>query len=165
MTEITNDQWRRCFDRLNELKEFFPEIKDQLDVDLYFRTDMHRVAGRAYRKHVRIDLNAQMFVANEEEFMLRTIPHEFAHLVTFNLYPTAKQAHGPEFRSILAIMGASHKMGHPYDWSVATQRACYKYSCSCLGFTYLGQTVHNRAQSNKKTYRCVRCKKNLVFCL
>jgi predicted SprT family Zn-dependent metalloprotease len=161
MTEITNAHWRRCFDKFNELKTFFPAIKDRLDVDLYFRTDMFKVAGLAYRRQVRIDLNAQMFIANEEEFMARTIPHEFAHLVNFILNPKAKQAHGPEFRSILATMGASHKRGHAYDWSVATPGQSYKYACACAEVRYLGRIVHKRLQSEPRT--CPSCKKKMIF--
>ena len=84
------------------------------------------IAGCAYRHVNRIEINAAFFLedtivtySNLEE----TIAHEIAHVIQFKHWPSAKQAHGPEFRSIMASIGYTGNTYHRMNVSVAKQAA------------------------------------------
>ena len=77
-----------------------------------FNNNKSPVAGYAYRWEKRVEFNLRF--AEEQDFET-TIMHELAHIVQYKVYPFAKQAHGPEFRSIMQTMGFSTRTYHSYN--------------------------------------------------
>lgn len=137
--------------------EYPPKIK------IVFRTDLNRFGGFAYRDLSRIELNTQMFLANTEEFFQRTIPHEVGHIVQFILKPKAKQAHGPEWREIMTIMGYGQSRTHSYDTSVSTGKETFKYKCGCSDKMYfLSRLLHKKVSSGEHR-TCRKCKTRIVY--
>ena len=132
------------------------------DTKVSFRKDMKSVAGYAYQYQNRIELNEQLFESNQETFFSRTIPHECAHLIQKRLYPQAKQAHGPEFRSILRCLGADTSTRHQMDVSVAYGKPMYQYKCSCDRVLNLTKLIHTRVQSGSSRH-CKACKTIISF--
>ena len=74
----------------------------------------NRIAGTAYRSGKKVTFNLAFCMVEGEEF-IRTIRHELAHIIQFRLFPSAPQAHGPEFRSILESLGFDSSTYHKYD--------------------------------------------------
>lgn len=137
-------------------------------VNVEYRTDMGKVAGRAWYRDNKIQLNAIMMAENMDEFMNETIPHEFAHLAVKYTYANAKQAHGPEFRAVCRQLGAQGTTYHRMD-TVSSLRAknpakkLFAYACddSCRTFNFT-QIRHTKAK-NGSNYLCTCCKKVLKF--
>lgn len=93
------------------------------------------VAGKAWYRDHRVEFNEILALENTETFDT-TIAHELAHLITDQLYPQAKQHHGPEFRHVMNTLGYDARTYHTYDVSsVATRRVKtrYLYLCSSCG--------------------------------
>lgn len=123
-----------------------------------------RALGLAYRNKQRIEFNLDAAEIQGIEDYTQTIKHEIAHLIQFKYYPYAKQAHGPEFKRILATLG-----GVPSTHAVmsAEQSAAFRstrkyiearfdYACSCNTFK-ISKRMHNQILKGQ-TRSCVRCR-------
>ena len=132
----------------------------ELMVPVTYRKDMKRVAGMAYLRTQRIELNEQLFLGNENEFFSRTIPHEAAHIITKILFPRAKQAHGPEWRHVMHRLQVEDvKRCHSYDTSALVKKRVYEkftYSCACSRPLSLTKIMHNKIQGGSRR-KCTRC--------
>lgn len=78
-----------------------------------------RVAGRAYYHDNVIEMNLSYACTGSPEDMRETIAHELSHLGCFALFSRVKQAHGPEFRSIMQCLGYAGNTYHKYDVHMA----------------------------------------------
>jgi len=117
-------------------------------------------AGRAWYTENLLEFNSVLALENGEAFKV-TITHELAHLITKNIFPNAKQAHGPEFKSVMRDMGSDTATYHKYDTtSVSTKRVKtrYIYSCACDIIHEL--TIHKH---KNKGYCCTACKARLLY--
>ena len=90
---------------------------------IHFNTNKSPVAGYAYRWEKKVEFNLRF--AEELDFET-TIMHELAHIVQYIVYPFAKQAHGPEFRSIMQTMGFSPRTYHSYNVKAAKSKKLEK---------------------------------------
>jgi len=88
-----------------------------------------RTAGLYYRNQELVEIEisyipdacitAGKLIDDVEE----TIAHEIAHHITRKLYPLAKQAHGPEFRSVMQAIGYDGSTYHTMNPKAAKRRA------------------------------------------
>lgn len=95
-----------------------------------------------------------------------TIYHEVAHLVVREVYPRAKQAHGPEFRYVMSCLGKSGRTYHSYDVSGLKRTynknpTKYIYSCGC-GEHELSPLLHKRMSQGQRR-RCNSCGCEIVY--
>jgi hypothetical protein len=79
-------------------------------------------AGRAYKRGYKVWFNVA-YCMTEGDAFIRTIRHELAHIIQLLLFPHARQAHGPEFRSILQNVGWDSSTYHTYNVVEAKQVA------------------------------------------
>jgi len=116
-------------------------------------------AGRANAREIR--LNALLMLENYPHFLGHTVPHEVAHSVVCQRWPTA-QPHGRKWRSIMDLFGCTPNRCHAYDVSHARVRTVrrYMYECAC-GPSQLSSTRHRRVQSGAR-YTCRRCRQVLA---
>jgi SprT protein len=133
-------------------------------VQVRFRNDMRRVAGLAYMNKNLIELNFQLFDKYTEAFFNRTIPHEAAHLITRILFPKAKQAHGPEWRHVMNILGVDSSTYHKYDISCAyPEGSLFTYVCACENKKFLFTKIkHNKASKGVAYYTHTACGSRLI---
>jgi SprT protein len=113
------------------------------------------VAGRAYIKDNKIEYNTSISRINGQKFT-NTVIHEVAHLVTHKIRPYAKQAHGPEFKQIMAVLGGEPSRCHNYDVTGVkaikrTQRK-FVYTCGCREMEF-----STRRHNSGKKYSCTVC--------
>ena len=172
MTLVTLELHKRVmnhiYDILDKADKIYPGNGfSTLVTPVTYRTDMKTTAGFAYPSLKRIELNATIFLANIENFFDDTIPHELAHILTRMLYPTAKQSHGPEWKSVMRNLGFSPTRCHSYDvTSINRDNAkLSRYTCQCNDGTkefFLSKILHNKI--NKGHFRiCVTCKTRIIF--
>ncbi len=89
------------------------------------------IAGKAWYSEHRVEFNEILALENSYSFET-TIAHELAHLITDQLYPQAKQHHGPEFKHVMETMGYDPRTYHSYDVSsVATRRVKTRFIYLC----------------------------------
>ncbi|MGI0075851.1 MAG: SprT-like domain-containing protein [Nitrosopumilaceae archaeon] len=131
----------------------------------------NRTAGLAYGRRWEIKFNPILLKENLNEFINRTVPHEFAHLVVWDVYDTI--GHGPRWKHVMCVFGEPNPTRyHSYDTSNCTVRQIrrrnechsryqYKYRCDCR-VLYISSIKHNRIQRGITTYRCKGCKAELV---
>jgi len=134
--------------------------------------DLGTTGGKAYRNINTIVLNHHFLddPINEKHMLEQTIPHELAHLVTWLCFPSAKQAHGPEFRQVLGSISWNTSTHHKMDLTevkkLSTQvktKKRYVYVCDCPEKKHLMTPVaHNRIKKGW-TYRCRKCKQPIRF--
>jgi SprT protein len=146
----------------NVIREKFPRI-DFVTPEVGFEAK-GTTAGLAYRNGKRVAFNTILAEENRDEFD-NTIIHELAHLVTYKVYPRAKQNHGPEFKRVFVYLGGNGKRGHTYDvCSVINTTKVKKqfiYKCNCQVHT-LTSIRHNRIVQGKQTYSCKHCRTKLA---
>lgn len=69
-------------------------------------------AGLAYPLLNRIEISKHFLAEHKEETLRQTVAHEVCHLYVATYKPFAKQAHGPEFRSMMQSIGLNGKTYH-----------------------------------------------------
>ena len=104
-----------------------------------------------------IRYNAALMLANAEDFLSTTVPHEVAHLVAYAQYGLRIRPHGPEWRSVMHFYGVAPERCHRYDLSDVSGRTLrqFDYHCSCRDHR-LSSIRHNRVLSGRD-YICRRC--------
>ena len=146
-----------------DLKEF-PVIKF---------TKKGRVAGTfSWGSNEGLELNFNMVLLKENfvDFINSTVPHEVAHLLTYNCYGVIytrngnKSHHGSEWKKMMDFLGAEASRCHSYsikNCSTSKKQSRWAYTCGCM--THQLSTVrHNRSQRGHTTYSCNKCGKKLV---
>ena len=110
--------------------------------------------------------NLSIYALNKEVYLARTVPHEVAHLVSYEMYGAAGHGHGKHWKSIMRnVMGLEAKRCHSYKEGVKKSRIIERdwvYECSCR--THSISTVkHNKMLRGKAQYHCKHCNVDLKF--
>jgi SprT protein len=96
--------------------------------------------------------------AHPVDFLVQTVPHEVAHLVTAACHGRTRP-HGGEWRAVMAFFGipnASRCHSYPVVGQPVRRQRRWTYSCRC-GSHELSTTRHRRIESGRARYECRRC--------
>lgn len=126
---------------------------------LSFDLNSLRIAGQASYRSNHIKINPQYLIQHPDEMVNRTVGHECGHLITHIVFPTAKQAHGPEFRHVMRSLGLPESRCH--SMTLLDPKTPHLYRCACQEF-YFSNCRHTRSYK-RGAYRCPKCKTNLVY--
>jgi SprT protein len=140
-----------------EAVELFPRFSGHVADVKFFSKGV--VAGKAWRHLNILEFNTVLAERAGLEFTT-TIYHEVAHLVVNEVYPRAKQAHGPEFRYVMQMLGKSGRTYHKYDVSGLKRTynknpTKYVYVCNCSEH-HLSPLLHKRISRGQQR-RCNCC--------
>lgn len=125
-----------------------------------------KTAGYATYQKNHIRLNAQLLMENKEKFIARTVPHELAHLITWEVYKdditfrSYKRIahHGSHWRKICRIVGMDDvTRTHSYDVSKSTARKNkqYVWQCNtCQALMSVSKSKHTKMQSGRYHHKC-----------
>jgi SprT protein len=136
-----------------------------------------RVAGTANGHRWELNFNMVLLNENVEDFVKHVVAHEVAHLIDHQVYDLnaprydrygrrkKRQPHGPNWKSIMGVLGVPAERCHKYDTSNARQtsrkRKQFAYECTGCGQTLTMSSVrHNKQQSGKASYSHVGCGKH-----
>ena len=119
-----------------------------------------RSAGQARlasREPALIRYNSALLLANPEDFLGSTVPHEVAHLAAFARHGPLIRPHGAEWEAIMRHFGVEPKRCHAYDVTGLKTRALREldYHCTCRDHR-LTSIRHHRVLAGQ-TYICRQC--------
>jgi SprT protein len=135
---------------------------------VYFNLNSIRTAGFAHYKifaqEMSIRLHAKALEYYGQEYIDRTVVHEFAHIIQYVNFPNAS-AHGRDFKRIMRAFGSPGTRCHNYDLETVTGKTRKRqmrinYSCDCQNHM-ITTTKHNKILKGAN-YICRSCKTRLV---
>jgi SprT protein len=120
-----------------------------------------KAAGKALLQLNEIRINPALFLENMDEFLSDVIPHELAHLITYQRFGRVKP-HGKEWQWVMStILGISAKTTHSFDIS-SVQGEQFTYQCHCTTHQ-LTIRRHNKVQKQGASYVCKECRSELRY--
>lgn len=147
---------------LKRIEEVYQRLEDGYQTH-FFRPKVSfdlkgRRAGVAYYHKNLIRLNQTILLDYREKFIADTPGHEVAHLAARRLHGGLIQSHGPEWQSVMRVIGQPATRCH--DFVVKTKNV---YSCKCDEKHYASTRMHNSFLRGEVKLSCRRCKQPLVW--
>ncbi len=121
-------------------------------------------AGVAHICENRLRFNPIMYQENREHFLLHTVAHEVAHLVSYKIYGSKIRAHGPEWQAVMHnIYQLPAIRCHNYAVK-STIKTHYLYSCACPQREPFALSSQRHARVKKGLhYMCKECRTRLTY--
>ena len=128
-----------------EIEQMVKQLDPSVKVEWF---EHNTTAGKAYPQLRKVAFNTNLM---HNEGFSNTVIHELAHIWTADRFPQAKQKHGPEFRSIMQLLGGVPNTYHNYPVQKARRtlkRVVGKCGCKEHLFTL---------QAATKSWLCKDC--------
>lgn len=158
--EIINRIETKILDTMDILQKKYPQ--NNLKLIEYSFKQMGRVAGRAWSRENRIEINPDYCLNGELEKMISvTIPHEIAHVVSYQVYGRAGFGHGYYWKSIMINLGLEPLRCHNFNMEGVKLRKVnkpHKYTCGCTGMVHNMTNLRNKQIESGRTFVCTKCK-------
>jgi SprT protein len=163
---ITKEVETKILEVMDFLQKQFPNTILKLPNYSFHR--LGTSAGRAFCLDNHIKLNIDYFAKYHKDMIEQTIPHEIAHVVSYQLYGYKGLGHNNYWKHVMrkmAPLGVIVSRCHTYDVKDACLRKVnkpHKYVCKCKDPVHnLTNLKHNKILRGAR-YTCMKCKTHLV---
>lgn len=121
-------------------------------------------AGVAHICENRLRFNPVLYQENRTHFLLHTVAHEVAHLVSYQLYGNSIRAHGSEWQAVMQhVYQLPANRCHNYAVK-STAKTHYLYRCQCDAREPFALSAQRHARINKGLhYLCKACQAKLTY--
>ncbi|GAM77579.1 protein sprT [Vibrio ishigakensis] len=120
-----------------------------------------KAAGQALLQKNIIKLNPVLAEENKQAFIEEVLPHELAHLITYQLFGRVRP-HGKEWQYTMErVFKIPAKRTHSMDVQ-SVQGKTFEYQCGCNHYP-LSIRRHNKVVRGEMSYSCRSCGDKLVF--
>lgn len=151
-TELAHRAQTTLLTNINTANQYFEKV---FEVPTITFNQRGNIAGTAHLQKNHIKLNPILFADNVELFLSSVIPHEVAHILSYQLYGRVRP-HGHQWRFIMQeVFGVPPDVRHQMDVS-KTRGQVFNYWCEC-GMVELSLRRHNNVIRNKQQYLCRKC--------
>lgn len=117
-------------------------------------------AGQALLQPGIIRLNPILLLENQTEYFEQVIPHELAHLLTYQCFGRVKP-HGAEWQYMMEkVLGIPAITTHKFDVQ-SVQGKLFNYRCQCRSHQ-LTIRRHNKIVRQQAQYYCRYCQQPLT---
>lgn len=142
---------QECADKLN----YYSRTNVRLPTVVY---DLQgRTAGWAHYSENKIRMNIALLYSDTEEMIEQTLPHEFAHIASYNFYGREGTGHGKLWKRTMRELGLVPDRCHSMETTPQRVTQKFHHPCNCdKGYCIVGKNVHNKIQ-NGRQYTCGKC--------
>lgn len=158
MPDLLKQRVEACF---QSAERYFSCTFKRPEVSLKLRGQK---AGVAHICENRLRFNKVLYEENRQHFLLHTVAHEVAHLVSYQVYGKRIRAHGPEWQ---AVMQQVYQLPAARCHNYAVQRSAkihYLYRCQCPAREPFALSAQRHARINKgMQYLCKSCRGTLTY--
>ena len=139
------------------VKTGHPELVGQIKIEWNDR--FTRRMGDASYRNMTVRFSLPLWPHASEEARTQTIVHEACHIIARHEFGRGIQAHGCEWRKVMARAGyLNAERCHSVDRSAVVHR--HEWKCSCQTYQ-IGKQIHRKMLAGQRRY-CRKCKTYLV---
>lgn len=125
-----------------------PEIEIHLYIE---KLKSKRTAGFARGFDHSVHLNEDYLNEYYDELLNQTLGHEICHIYQYKYYPYAKQAHGPEWKRLMRLIGLSPDTYHSMKLDGVVRKSHKK-----TRYVYVDQQTGKCYNATKKQHETFR---------
>lgn len=158
MPELIKERVESCF---QAAESYFNRSFKRPDISFKLRGQK---AGVAHICENLLRFNPVLYEANREHFLLHTVAHEVAHIVSYKLYGNNIRPHGPQWQAVMQnVYQLPPHRCHNYAVQ-RTPRTHYLYRCGCPERDAFALSAQRHARVNKGMhYLCKACNTRLRY--
>lgn len=131
-------------------------------INIRYDINARRLNGEARPVENVVRINPVYLNAHTDKYLATTLPHEVAHIAVYQVYHLHfgrrhTQAHGSEWRGMMAVLGIPADRCNHYDTPEGVQhgkpKAKFNYRCSgCHEIVVVGPKHHRSLQDGAEIY-------------
>lgn len=191
LIHVPQDIKTRIVEKITEcIDRFYEKTGYRLNYmpDIFYNVS-GTTSGKASSEYNIIYFNPHILMANVDRFITRTVPHELAHIMTYEYYieslgynqynrnGSRKRSfvHGTGWKNVMSLFGVpSNEITRCHDYEVPVtalsgkkKQKRWAYKCECC-IHPVSTTLHNKMNKFLLTHentgrQCTKCHKPLVY--
>lgn len=164
---VTPEVQSACRTKVDECMRVFDSAFPDIDFPPILVTFEPCGSTAAWAKTLQyqVNINPILVMENLDEYLNVIIGHEVSHIVSDRVYGQDTQDHGPEWASVMAILGLPPDRCHTLDTTRARRKMkTFKYQCGCAvdNIHHVSTRANRLVRIDKREFNCLRCNTALI---